>query len=99
MERSSLLDDLLFTPLNICISASLLFSFFFFSFFTSQLTRDERSDNEDEEEDEENEDEAEAQHKVVSGLEFDEKEDQNGCLGCLSPPEHICQPKTESRSL
>ncbi|XP_062299415.1 ceramide synthase 2 [Scomber scombrus] len=76
-------------------------------FVFGTLTGDERSDNEEEEEEEEEnesessltEDEGKGQHKLGNGLAFDEKEEQNGCLGCLSPPEHICQPKTESRSV
>lgn len=62
-------------------------------FLHSQLTRDERSDNEEEEE-EETEDEGEEQHKLGNGLAVDEKEDKNGCFGCLSPPENICRSKT-----
>lgn len=62
----------------------------------SQLTRDERSDNEDEEEEESSltEDGDEEHHKLANGLTVDEKEDKNGCFGCLSPRENICLSKT-----
>lgn len=62
----------------------------------SQLTRDERSDNEEEEEEESSstEDEVVGQHKLGNGLAVDEKGDKNGCFGCLSPPENMCQSKT-----
>lgn len=63
----------------------------------AQLTRDERSDNEEEEEEEESsttEDEGAEQHKLGNGVAADEKEDKNGCFGCLSPPENIYRSKT-----
>lgn len=60
----------------------------------SQLTRDERSDIEEEEESSSTEDEAEEQHKFGNGRAVDDKQDKNGCFGCLSPPEDICRSKT-----
>lgn len=60
------------------------------------MTRDERSENEEEEEEESNatEDEAAEEHKLGNGHAVHEKEDKNGCFGCLSPREDICRSKT-----
>ncbi|AWP02064.1 putative protein Lines -like [Scophthalmus maximus] len=65
-------------------------------FMFSKMTRDERSENEEEEEEESNatEDEAAEEHKLGNGHAVHEKEDKNGCFGCLSPREDICRSKT-----
>ncbi|KAM4593139.1 ceramide synthase 2 [Odontesthes bonariensis] len=64
-------------------------------FMFGTLTQDERSDNneEDGQETSPTEDEGVQQHKPVSALAIDEKDDKNGYFG-LSPPENVRWSKT-----
>ncbi|XP_028297296.1 ceramide synthase 2 [Gouania willdenowi] len=62
-------------------------------FMFGTLTRDERSDHEEEGEDS-SQSEDDSTQKLTNGQAHSEKDDKNGCLGCLAPPENLCWSKT-----